>query len=120
MAFCTFQTTTVIPVGSVVKANGSSIVLNDDAADSVLVGVVKATYDDEDGNHYAQVHLGGGVVGATLSAAWDGLFCPITVDGSGIRPASTGDDRHGYLISQLPPVAKVSGDLAVIYWRGLV
>jgi hypothetical protein len=120
MAFCTFQTSTAIAVGSVVKADGASVVLNDDTAEALLVGVVKATYQDEDQNNYVQVHLGGGVVEATLSANWDGLFCPITVDGSGVRPAASGEDYHGYLISQLPPVAKTTGEQAVIYWRGLV
>ena len=120
MAFCTFLTSSLLPVGSIVKKEGASVALHDGAAGSVLVGVVRRAYESEDATCYAEVHLGGGVAEAQLSGVWDGLFSPLTVDGSGIRPALDGEPKHGYLIPKLSTAQHVAGDIVGIYWRGEV
>lgn len=118
MTFCTFQTTTLIQKGTVVKKNNTSVTPNDNASNSVLVGIVIRSYSNEENTKYfAQVHLGGGLTYAKLGISWDGTFNAIRVNGDAIEPAVNGD-YHGYLIPELPPIAKVAGDLVPIYWRG--
>lgn len=119
MTFCTFKTSTLIPVGSIVKKDNDSILLNDNQVDSILVGVVTKSYSNEDDTeHYAEVHIGGGVTFAKLSNAWDGTFNRLIVNNDGVEPSANASKYHGYLIPQLPPVAKGAGDIVAIYWRG--
>jgi hypothetical protein len=120
MAFCTFKTENIIPEGTVVKKNGSFVLPNDNSSDSLIVGIVTRSYQDEEGNRYSEVHLGGGVVSSILKEDWDGIWNPLTIERNGIKPASTNDQYHGYLIPSLPTATKLSGEIVSIYWRGVV
>jgi hypothetical protein len=121
MTFCTFQTNTLIAVGSIVKKDDASILPNDNQTGSILVGVVTRSYSNEDNTqHFAEVHLGGGVAFAKLSSAWDGTFSPLIVNNDGVEASTSANQYHGYLMPDLPPVAKQAGDLVPIYWRGAI
>tara|TARA_B100000902_G_C27146123_1_gene831199 strand:+ start:460 stop:822 length:363 start_codon:yes stop_codon:yes gene_type:complete len=120
MAFCTFKTENIISEGIVVKKNGSFVLPNDNSSDSLIVGIVTRSYQDEEGNNYSEVHLGGGVVSSMLKEDWDGNWSPITVSEEGVKPASENEQYHGYLIPSLPITAKLSGEMVNIYWRGVV
>lgn len=118
MTFCTFNTQTLIPAGTIVKKANSSVVANDGAADAVLVGVVIRSYSNEENTeNFAEIHLGGGVTFAKLSSDWDGTFNLLSVNGDGVQ-SSTSGEYHGYLIPELPPVSKNAGDIVPVYWRG--
>ena len=117
--FCTFQTSTLIPSGTVVKKSGSSVIAHDNAADSILVGVVIESYTDEETSlMYAQIHMGGGYTEAKLAGDWDGTFSYLTINNDGVQPTTNSNDLHGYLMPQIVPVPKVIGDIVPIYWRG--
>ena len=109
----------IIPVGTIVKKNGSFVLTNDNLSSNLIVGIVIRSYQDEDGYKYSEVHLGGGVVQVILKNNWDGNWSPITVSEEGIKPASSSDKYHGYLIPSLPTIQKYPGDLVNIYWRGI-
>lgn len=119
MAFCTFLTISQIQTGSIVKKSGSSVVVNDNASDAVLVGVVTSSYQDEDENWYAQVNISG-VCQVLLKSDWNGEFSAVTVSSDGISAATNDDIKHGYFIPQLPQTTKESGELVTIYWRGII
>jgi hypothetical protein len=117
--FCTFQTSTLIPSGTVVKKSGSSVVAHDNAAGAILVGVVIESYTNEDNQlMYAEVHMGGGYTEAKLSSNWDGTFSYLTINNDGVQPTTDSGNLHGYLMPEIIPVPKVTGDIVPIYWRG--
>jgi hypothetical protein len=70
---------------------------------------------------YTKLHLGGGVIYALISEAWNGIEPVLaTVEGTQVRPKTANDSTDcGYL---LPDVTKasgyVAGDMAGLYWRG--
>ena len=118
--FCTFQTSTLIPVGTIVKKSGASVVANDNAVNSILAGVVVESYTNEDNTaFYASVHVGGGYAEAKLMSDWDGTFSYLTISADGVEPTVDSTALHGYLIMpSVVPVPKLAGDLVPIYWRG--
>jgi len=121
MTFCTFETSSLLEVGKVVRQESDSIVYNDDTDLNKIVGIISDSYQDEDtSKFYAQVHMGGGVTYAVLSENWNGLWSPIAVHLNSIKPALSSESKHGYLIPSLPPVAKVAGESVAIYWRGVI
>lgn len=119
MTFCTFETTNLIPAGTIVKKDGGSVLPNDNAVDSILVGVVTRSYSNDDSSqNFTEVHLGGGVTFAKLSSAWDGTFNRLIVNNDGVEASTSANEYHGYLIPELPSTPKVAGDIVAIYWRG--
>jgi hypothetical protein len=119
MTFCTYETTGLIEVGSIVKKNGSSVVLYDNASDAVLVGVVTRSYSNEESTqYYAEVHIGGGYTEAILGGSWDGTFNYLTILNNTVIPTNDTTNIHGYLINDIIPVPRTAGDLVPIYWRG--
>jgi len=121
MTFCTFETSSLLQVGKVVRQEADSVVYNDDTDLNKIVGIISSSYQDKDTfKFYAEVHMGGGVTYAVLSEDWNGLWSPLSVYLNNIKPALTSESKHGYLIPQLPPQAKTAGELVAIYWRGVI
>lgn len=119
MTFCTFETTNLIQAGSIVKKNGASVTLYDNASDAVLVGVVTRSYSNEENTkYYAEVHIGGGYTQALLGADWNGTFSYLTILNNTVIPTNDTTNIHGYLINDITPLPRVVGDLVAIYWRG--
>ena len=119
MAFCTFKTLSILEVGTIVKKNGELVEPFDNEDTSLIVGVVINSYQDNDTQIcYASVQISSGVTSAKLKSSWNGEFYPLTVDNDLVKVANENDKYYGYLIPQIPQVAKEPGEIVTIYWRG--